>query len=79
MPIYEYRCPSCKGKFELLRPFSRADEAATCPKCHRTDGKRCLSTFAAHSKGSGGETTAVAGTGGGCGSCGGGNCGSCDH
>lgn len=79
MPIYEYHCPSCKRKFELLRPFSRADDPAACPLCQRTDTKRCLSIFAAHSRSSGGATTTVAGTGGGCGNCGGGNCGSCSH
>lgn len=79
MPIYEYHCPSCQRKFELLRPFSRADDPAACPLCKRTETKRCLSTFAAHSRSSGGATTTVAGTGGGCGSCGGGNCGSCSH
>jgi putative FmdB family regulatory protein len=46
MPIYEYQCPPCQRKFELLRPFSRADEPATCPLCQRTATKRCLSTVA---------------------------------
>jgi putative FmdB family regulatory protein len=84
MPIYEYQCPPCQRKFDQLRPFSRADEQAACPVCQRTDTKRCLSTFAAHSRSSSGATTTVAGTGGGCGNCGsgkcsGGKCGSCSH
>jgi putative FmdB family regulatory protein len=84
MPIYEYLCPACQRKFDLLRPFSRADELAACPVCQRTDTKRCLSTFAAHSRSTGGATTTVAGTGGGCGNCGGGgscggSCGSRSH
>ena len=33
MPIYEYICPDCKTKFELMRPISRCAEPAECPKC----------------------------------------------
>jgi putative FmdB family regulatory protein len=83
MPIYEYLCPACERKFDLLRAFSRADEPAACPVCQRADTKRCLSTFAAHTRSAGGVTTSVAGSGGGCAKCGsgcsGGNCGSCSH
>ena len=35
MPLYEYVCTDCESKFELLRPFSRADEVAECPHCHQ--------------------------------------------
>jgi putative FmdB family regulatory protein len=35
MPIYEYLCPDCELKFELLRPLSRAGEGASCPVCQR--------------------------------------------
>lgn len=81
MPIYEYKCPACDVKFELRRSFGQADDPTACPTCQRSDSKRCLSTFAAFSRGSGGTSTAVAGTGGcNCGpGCSGGNCGSCKH
>ncbi len=49
MPIYEYLCPDCKHKFELVRPFSQATEAVRCPQCH-SEAKRLLSTFAHHIK-----------------------------
>lgn len=45
MPIYEYRCPDCGKDFELMRPFSEADEPAPCPDCG-AKGERMLSVFA---------------------------------
>ncbi len=75
MPLYEYYCRECEGKFELLRPMSRSDEPATCPQGH-AGAQRVLSVFAAFSSGEGG-TEAVAG--GGCAACAGGHCASCSH
>ena len=74
MPLYEYYCRKCESRFELLRPFSRIDEPASCPQGH-AGGQRVLSTFAALSKGSDGGVSAVGGSA--CGSCASGNCGSC--
>lgn len=34
MPLYEYRCPTCDHRFELLRSFSQSDEPAICPSGH---------------------------------------------
>lgn len=34
MPVYEYRCPTCDDRFDLLRSFSQADEPAICPAGH---------------------------------------------
>ncbi len=45
MPLYEYYCRGCAAKFEVLRPMTRADEPATCPKGHAT-ATRMLSVFA---------------------------------
>jgi putative FmdB family regulatory protein len=44
MPIYEYSCPECNLKFELLRPLSQAREPASCPQC-RGKVNRVLSSF----------------------------------
>ena len=33
MAVYEYRCPKCRKKFELMRPMSEAEKPAKCPKC----------------------------------------------
>ena len=77
MPLYEYYCPTCASKYELLRTMNRADEAGTCPEGHGR-GTRVLSVFASVSKG--GATALdenAAPSGGGCG-CGGGGCG-CGH
>ena len=77
MPLYEYVCDRCETRFEQLRPASPMDDPADCPSGHG-DARRVLSTFAAVSRDSYGETSAVSGCGsGGCGGCTGGDCGSC--
>ena len=76
MPIYEYRCESCSGKFELLTRFAERDTAQACPVCESTKTRVLVSSFAV----AGGEPlesmdfAAAEGGGGGC--CGG-ACGSC--
>lgn len=79
MPLYEYRCGECHVKFQKLRPMNQADAPVACEACGSSITTRAISLFSAVSKGSNGGSKAVAGTGGGCGSCGGGHCGSCDH
>ena len=76
MPLYEYYCPTCASKYELLRPMGRGDDAGVCPKGHG-GGARTLSMFAAVAKGGAHASTMDAPSGGGCG-CGGGACG-CGH
>lgn len=77
MPIYEYCCPKCENRFDLLRSISQADETVTCPKCGQT-AKRLVSCFASFAKDAGGASTPIGG-GGGCGPCSGSSCGSCGH
>jgi len=74
MPIYEYVCSDCDLKFELLRPLSRAGEAASCPRCHQS-AERILSTFASFSTDESGLTTPIGGNS--CTSCGATSCDSC--
>jgi putative FmdB family regulatory protein len=76
MPIYEYVCPECDSKFELLRPLSQADEEASCPSCHKP-ARRKLSTFACFSTSDSGVPTRIAGTGSSCDSCSASNCSTC--
>ncbi len=76
MPIYEYVCPDCATKFELLRSFRQADEAAVCPRCEQT-AARTVSACAAFSKDDSGLVTSVAGTGDACGGCSSTSCSTC--
>ena len=45
MPLYEYRCSSCGGNFELLRRIEDADGDLVCPRCQSEEIERLLSTF----------------------------------
>ena len=75
MPIYEYICTECKEKFELLRPFSRADEDTECPECS-SKAERALSTICCMTTNESGETVSVAG-GNSCATCGSSHCATC--
>ena len=75
MPIYEYRCESCAGRFEVLTRFAERDSAQVCPACESTKTRVLVSSFAV----TGGESASASdfaseASGGGC--CGGG-CGHC--
>lgn len=46
MPIYEYLCPACNGKFQkLVRGFSDP-EGLVCPRCGSPKVRRAVSRFA---------------------------------
>jgi putative FmdB family regulatory protein len=68
MPLYEYRCPTCRSTFELLRPMRTASADATCPKGH-AGAERVVSLIAAQPRADSGLSS-----GGGC-ACGGAGCG----
>jgi putative FmdB family regulatory protein len=72
MPLYEYRCPTCRSTFELLRPMSGAEQRATCPSGHG-GATRVISLVAARAW-DGAPVPGAAASGGGC-ACGGGSCG----
>ncbi len=74
MPLYEYVCPECGHKFEMLKSLSRRDEDTACPKCSHS-AERVLSTFACFSKGKSGISNSIGGSS--CSSCGGNTCSSC--
>ena len=79
MPMYEYRCPTCRTTFELLRPMARASEPAACSRGH-AGAERVVSLFADRARGGAGGQFEPSGGGGalprkGCACGGGGACG----
>ncbi len=78
MPIYEYFCPECKSKFELLRSISKSDEDAECPEC-QTQSKRTITAFVGRVKieGAGGAKVAATAGGSSCTSCSASSCSGC--
>ncbi|HEY8815126.1 MAG TPA: zinc ribbon domain-containing protein [Candidatus Dormibacteraeota bacterium] len=76
MPIYEYRCESCSGKFDVLTRFAERDQAQVCPSCESSKTRVLVSSFAF--AGTGESSSAFeAGAGESAGGCCGGGCGSC--
>ncbi|HEY4711556.1 MAG TPA: zinc ribbon domain-containing protein [Dehalococcoidia bacterium] len=78
MPIYEYFCPDCNFKFELLRPQIQTNENASCPRCHNNGAKRIFSSFASprQTRSSEGASTPIGG-GSSCSSCSATSCATC--
>ena len=39
MPVYEYYCDKCEGKFDEVLPMSKYDEPTTepCPSCNESE------------------------------------------
>ena len=64
MPLYEYKCSDCEGKFDALRSMSGADAPFACPTCDSENTKRAISLFSAI-----GSRGVIAGAGASCGSC----------
>jgi putative FmdB family regulatory protein len=63
MPLYEYRCPACAERFELLQRVGERAEAVACPRCGKGAVERQLSTFAAAVGRSSGESPDASGCG----------------
>lgn len=76
MPIYEYVCPACELKFELIRPASQSGAGASCPRCRKT-ANRVLSAFSSFSKNESGVSAPVGGSS--CGGCSATSCSTCGH
>ncbi|PIW50297.1 MAG: hypothetical protein COW18_03785 [Zetaproteobacteria bacterium CG12_big_fil_rev_8_21_14_0_65_54_13] len=53
MPIYEYRCKACEGKFEAL--VRNSDESVSCKYCGSIELQKLIS---AHAIGTGAPDTA---------------------
>lgn len=46
MPIYEYRCPRCRGRFSVLARRPGEEVQARCPRCGSSEVRRLVSAFA---------------------------------
>ncbi|MBN1191631.1 MAG: zinc ribbon domain-containing protein [Dehalococcoidales bacterium] len=77
MPLYEYLCKECKKKFELIRPFSKANEEVNCPQCQKK-AERIISTCYCMTIGESGTPQQIGGSTS-CSSCSSGNCASCKN
>ncbi|MFP3940631.1 MAG: FmdB family zinc ribbon protein [Acidobacteriota bacterium] len=53
MPLYEYQCPDCGHRFEVLQRIGAGAEGVTCPRCERAAPEKKLSTFASAGSGEG--------------------------
>jgi putative FmdB family regulatory protein len=62
MPIYEYRCPACAHRFEVLQRMGEGADGLACPACGARQVEKQFSTFAA-STGAGSSQAAAGGCG----------------
>lgn len=46
MPIYEYQCPQCNGRFQKLVMGFSAPADLRCPRCDSADVRKAVSRFA---------------------------------
>ncbi|MSP79124.1 MAG: zinc ribbon domain-containing protein [Dehalococcoidia bacterium] len=44
MPLYQYRCKTCKHEFDQFRPMSQSAQDSACPGC-KQQAVRVLSVF----------------------------------
>lgn len=51
MPLYEYYCSDCRGKFEALTSYEASQAGMVCATCHGTNVRKLLSVFARPSRG----------------------------
>lgn len=51
MPLYEYYCADCRGKFEVLTSYERSLDEMACTTCEGTNVRKLLSVVARPSRG----------------------------
>ena len=77
MPLHEYLCHACDGRFEAITSSAKADSVA-CPVCHSPETRRLISVIAGIGRGSSpgaGPSGGMGPMGMGGGGCCGGSCG----
>ena len=65
MPLYEYICRKCSGRFEAIRRMSERTLPVTCPRCGSTDTELAVSTAAFLGSGQGSACSTGTWAGGG--------------
>jgi putative FmdB family regulatory protein len=72
MPLYEYRCPGCGHRFEMLQRMGEGADGLACPRCGAAKVEKQFSTFASATSGesSAGSVSAAGGCGPGACGCG---------
>ncbi len=71
MPIYEFKCPGCGKRLEMLSSMGEKGNGLVCPACGHAGLARVFSTFATGGRSEGGKSS------GGCAGCGGKGCATC--
>ena len=51
MPVFEYQCKDCSGKYEVFHKSVSSGEEVACPSCSSTESKKLFSTFSASMNG----------------------------
>ncbi len=46
MPLYEYYCADCRGKFEMFTTYEASEGDIVCTKCHGGRVRKMFSMFA---------------------------------
>jgi putative FmdB family regulatory protein len=46
MPLYEYYCADCRGKFEMFTSYETSEGDIVCTKCHGGRVRKMFSLFA---------------------------------
>ncbi|NLN75467.1 MAG: zinc ribbon domain-containing protein [Armatimonadetes bacterium] len=72
MPVYEFECSRCSGRFELLIGINRIHEAK-CPTCGSSKINRLISTFASRTA----DSECCDSSADRCSGCSSGNCATC--
>jgi putative FmdB family regulatory protein len=52
MPLYEYYCADCRGKFEMFTTYEASAGDIVCTKCHGGRVRKMFSLFASPRGGS---------------------------
>lgn len=62
MPIYEYECPGCNHRQEILQSLRQDADGLSCSVCGGSELRKLYSTFASNtSKGARASSTPAAG------------------